>query len=325
MRKFFLRKSLFAFVALIFLVPSCRKADTIDYRNEMRHFVERISQSARNRQPGFIIVPQNGHNLLTADGTANGALVVNYRNAIDGMGREDLFYGYEEDDQLTPAVDHEEMLGMMRRATSEGVRVLATDYCSTPSKMDDSYSKNAAENFLSFAADHRELDNIPAYPAQPVQADTASIYTLAQAHNFLYLINPEQFTTKENFLQQLAATNYDAFIIDLFFDKEQLTAADINRLRYKPNGARRLVLCYMSIGEAEDYRWYWQPWWRSHPPSFLQAEDASWPGNYTVRYWDPSWQEIICGDGDSYLHRMQDSGFDGAYLDLIDAYEYYEN
>ena len=80
----------------------------------------------------------------------------------------------------------------------------------------------------------------------------------------------------------------------------------------------------MSIGEAEDYRYYWREDWVAEPPSWLADENPDWPGNYKVRYWDTDWQSIIYGTGDSYLGQILAAGFDGVYLDIIDAFEYFE-
>ncbi len=84
------------------------------------------------------------------------------------------------------------------------------------------------------------------------------------------------------------------------------------------------MICYMSIGEAEDYRWYWEGSWEQDPPSWLGPENPDWPGNYLVRYWDSGWQSIIYGNDDAYLDRIMDAGFDGVYLDKIDSFESYE-
>jgi len=43
-----------------------------------------------------------------------------------------------------------------------------------------------------------------------------------------------------------------------------------------------------------------------------------------VAYWDESWQQIIYGNNSSYLKKILDADFDGVYLDIIDAYEYFE-
>ncbi|MEA1871167.1 MAG: endo alpha-1,4 polygalactosaminidase, partial [Candidatus Bipolaricaulota bacterium] len=82
--------------------------------------------------------------------------------------------------------------------------------------------------------------------------------------------------------------------------------------------------CYMSIGEAEDYRYYWQEGWNTVPPAWLVEENPEWRGNYKVRYWEPEWQNLVVGDTASYLEKILIAGFDGVYLDLIDAFEYFE-
>jgi len=89
-------------------------------------------------------------------------------------------------------------------------------------------------------------------------------------------------------------------------------------------GGKRLVIAYMSIGEAEEYRYYWKDEWESDPPSWLKEENRDWEGNYKVEYWDPDWQGIIYGSTDAYLDKIVDKGFDGVYLDIIDAFEYFE-
>ena len=93
-------------------------------------------------------------------------------------------------------------------------------------------------------------------------------------------------------------------------------------LKHSPGG-EKIVLCYMSIGQAEDYRFYWDPEWKNTPPSWLDEKDPVWTGDYWVRYWDPEWQAIIYGSPDSYLDQILALGFDGIYLDRVDAYQYY--
>mgnify|MGYP001113154012 CR=1 FL=1 len=191
--------------------------------------------------------------------------------------------------------------------------------------MDDSYSKNFSHNFISFAAEHRELDNIPKYPEEPFNKNNENINSLEEAKNFLYLINPQNFTKKEDFLNLLKNTDYDILIIDLFFNEEILKPEEVNSLKIKKNGGKRLVISYISIGEAENYRYYWKEEWNENPPYWLLEENPDWEGNYTVKFWYYEWQSIIFGNNDSYIKKILDSNFDGAYLDKIDVYEYFEN
>jgi cysteinyl-tRNA synthetase len=81
----------------------------------------------------------------------------------------------------------------------------------------------------------------------------------------------------------------------------------------------------VSIGQAENYRYYWQPEWGPNPPDWLDQADDEWAGDYWVHYWEPEWQSIIYGSPESYLDKIISLGFDGVYLDRVDAYWYYEN
>ena len=121
--------------------------------------------------------------------------------------------------------------------------------------------------------------------------------------------------------ERIGETAYDLVII-------QMGAAGgsrevIENLKHSPGG-EKIVLCYMSIGQAEDYRFYWQPEWSENPPDWLAEPDPDWSGDYWVRFWDPEWQAIIYGSPESYLDRILELGFDGVYLDRVDAYEYWE-
>lgn len=293
-----------------------------NYRQDMREFVMGISQKAKGARPGFAIIPQNGIELISTNGDEDGSPVTSYLNAIDGNGQEDLFFGYNADDQATPAEDNAYLRGLLNMSKAAGKTILAIDYVSTPSKITSSYQQNQAAGYVSFAATERALNVIPA--GQPHNVNASNIIALDQAKNFLYLINPENFGSKQAFINAVAATNYDALIMDLFFEGQQFTATEIQQLKQKANGGTRMVICYMSIGEAEDYRYYWNNSWATAAPSWMAAENPDWPGNYKVRYWDADWQGIIYKNSDSYLDRILTAGFDGVYLDIIDAFEYFE-
>lgn len=322
MKRFFAKYLLLPVSALIW--TGCSTEDVApDYRAEMRKFVIQISEEGERIHPGFVVIPQNGLDLLTSESGAMGDAQTDYINAIDGCGQEELFYGYDNQNNFL-SENYEEQaqwLAQCRFAHTHGLKVLVTDYCSAPDLIADSYARNAAEGFISFAAESRELDLVP---SAAHNENTNNIDSLSQAQNFLYCISPSLFATKEEFLVALENSHHDALIIDLYFEEEMLTSADIARLQTKPQGGRRLVLCYMSIGQAESYRWYWNEAWNVSAPSFLLQEDPNWVDNYYVRYWDSNWQSIITYGSDSYLHKIGNSGFDGVYLDIVNAFEYFE-
>ena len=121
-----------------------------------------------------------------------------------------------------------------------------------------------------------------------------------------------------------AASPFDLLVIDYSHDGSQervITPAEMAKLKCKPDGSRRLVVSYVSIGEAEDYRFYWDDAWKGHQPKWLLPENKEWKGNYPVCFWEPGWQSVICGSPGAYLDRIMALGFDGVYLDKCDVFE----
>jgi cysteinyl-tRNA synthetase, unknown class len=91
---------------------------------------------------------------------------------------------------------------------------------------------------------------------------------------------------------------------------------DVEIMRRRPDGGRRLVIAYLAIGAAEEYRPYWNPTWSTEPPVWLGPHNPAWPRSYAVRYWNPEWRQIVM-EG---LQRIVAAGFDGVFLDRVDAY-----
>lgn len=303
------------------------QAVAIDYREAMRGFIEDLSAYAKSLKPGFIVIAQNGPDLLTANGEPNGTVVTAYASAIDGQGQEHPFYGQDRYDKPTRNADRNYYVAFLDRAESLGIQVLATDYCWTHAYVDDAHSQAAAHGYLSFAAYGRDygLDNIPPYPSAPWGENAGAIKSLSVAANFLYLIDPDAFSTRKKFIRVVRGTNYDALITDAYYNGRRFTPAQVARLKHKANGGSRLVIAYVNIGAAENWRYYWQAGWAEGNPSFIAGVYEGYPDEHWVRYWDSSWQDIIFGASGSYLQRIIDAGFDGVYLDNVLAYEYFEN
>lgn len=111
-----------------------------------------------------------------------------------------------------------------------------------------------------------------------------------------------------------------------------LSAEQIKALKSKPDGAERLVISYLSIGEAEDYRedYFNSEYMTEDAPDWLLSENERWKGNRRIRFCEEGWQRTILGDDDgrnvynsvepSPLYRLIENGFDGVYLDRVDVY-----
>ncbi len=102
------------------------------------------------------------------------------------------------------------------------------------------------------------------------------------------------------------------WVIDYQSDEGNLTKDKVEILKTH----RNKIISYFSIGEAETYRDYFA----SLPKDLLIEENKHWEGNYRVKYWDQRWHSVLI----NYLDKIIDAGFDGVYLDIIDAFDYYD-
>ncbi len=138
-------------------------------------------------------------------------------------------------------------------------------------------------------------------------------------HWFYYL----GFEPDGEILEQTAVSNYDLIVMEpIFTDKENSefpiaqVVADFHEADHP-----KLVIAYIDIGQAEDWRTYWQPDWGIGNPEWIVAADPDgWEGNYPVAYWHDEWQEIWLEPQNGYLQLLLDAGFDGIYLDWVEAY-----
>ena len=128
-------------------------------------------------------------------------------------------------------------------------------------------------------------------------------------------------------IDKVAASPFDMVIIDssMFPNGKEirLTREQIESMKKKPDGSRRLVVAYFSAGECEDFRYYWKPEWNKRRPSWVSKVDKQWKGDYVVEYWQPEWQKIVYGTPESLIDRIMDAGFDGLSIDRVDAYYYF--
>jgi cysteinyl-tRNA synthetase, unknown class len=126
---------------------------------------------------------------------------------------------------------------------------------------------------------------------------------------------------------KIAASPFDLVVIDSeqYPDGKEtpLTRAEVDAMKKKPDGTKRLVIAYFSVGEAESYRYYWKPQWNKSKPSWVGKENKEWKENFLVKYWDPTWQNIIFGNPEAFADRVIAQGFDGFYIDRADAYYYF--
>ncbi len=291
---------------------SCSKEKRSNKAGEkMQDFVIRISNYARQYRPQFIIIPQNGVELIFKHLSPEDGLHTDYLSVINGLGVEELFYNGEY------APDNER-LDMLRQVISLK-KVMVSEFVSNNNEIANAIDKNLNEGFLCFPRSSNNYD-YSFIPDTIVNENSNDIHSLSDAQNYLYLINTKNYASRQDFINAIANTNFDVVLIDLFFENTAFSSSEIQLLKTKANGGKRLVIAYMNIGAAESYRYYWKDHWKLHHPSWLKKPYEGYEDEIWVKFWKKDWQEIIYGNNDSYTKKIIDAGFDGAYLDNVEAY-----
>lgn len=130
---------------------------------------------------------------------------------------------------------------------------------------------------------------------------------------------------------QLAGTHFDMYVLEPVvtekgeenFDIAGLVAGirDYNIKNYRKDP---IILAYIDMGQAEEWRWYWQPGWKIGNPEWIVGGDPDdWEGCFPVAYWYPEWENIVIygSSGMSHVEESLKAGFDGIYLDWVEGYD----
>lgn len=297
----------------------------IAYRQEMASLVCRIKEyGEEKRGKSFFVIANGGAGLLESNGMFSEKDCDNLKAHLDGVMAESVNYGWDMSmDNPMPAEEQENYHHLLANAQKAGIVPLVLDYCLGRAETQKAYREDKDHGYLGWVSARRDLDRIPR--GAPHDDNDGECAALDKAKNYLVLLNPEAYPAKEAYLASLAATNYDLLIIDAYYGDSMLTPEDVAKIQYKPNGSRRLVAAYMSVGEAEDYRPYWRDEWKNNHPDWLWTANGDWEGSYRVKYWRQEWQQLLLGTPQSYLDQILAAGFDGVFLDVVDVFYVFED
>ncbi len=168
------------------------------------------------------------------------------------------------------------------------------------------------------------LYNIPEYKSNSFTINDTEV------NDFSYILQYEPYESKSNAINALKESEYDLLILDSIIFDQPWNNNEIREI--KEQGPKlKILLCYISIGEAEEYRSYWNDEWDADndgipdvgAPEWLDNENPEWEGNYKVKYWFEEWQQIIFGSSSSLVDVSIAQGFSGIYMDIVDGFEYF--
>ena len=153
----------------------------------------------------------------------------------------------------------------------------------------------------------------------PVAGQDNSLPSLDEVERWFYYLDVNLET---EVVEQISESTYDMVVIDFITSEANNTDYPIAEVVEQFHTAEhpKLVLAYIDIGQAESYRTYWQDEWQVGSPEWITGKDPDgWEDNYPVAFWYDDYQNIWLGEN-GYLQTILDAGFDGVYLDWVEAY-----
>ena len=277
----------------------------------MRDFVKEIRN---NTSSSKIIISQNGNELYFK----NDKIDEDFFEITDGTTQESLYYGDTlKFNVATSKEANNELLKLLLPIRKKGKLIFVINYGKGEKKRNFLKQESLKTNLLNELLPSFALNDF----YKPINDyNTNDIHNLNEVKNYLCLLIPEKFSSMDEYYQALKNTNYDLLLIEVSYDNIFFNREQIEGLKVKKNGGKRIVIAYLSIGEAEDYRFYWKKEWNKNKPDWIVSENENWSGNYIVKYWKPEWKEII----KEYQKKLDEIGVDGYLLDTLDSYSYFE-
>ena len=301
-----------------------------NYRDLMREMIEELSVYARQRNPDFVLLARPGFELLRWD--AREFVLAEAKRPLDIVVPEDAIIDMGQPmRRFIQAIDGVVIdnqfcrkglpLSNLQRFQSMGVKIMSIEHCGS-----DAAAVRALEQSLnSFIVSHADSDRTDVFERIPVRRPSGensdNIDTAKGARNMVVATATRPYGSKGEWLLAMRNNNYDVIVVDAFFDgADALTSEEVNSLKFKELGARRLALAWLDISFASDDRFYWDRAWGVGNPSWIVGRHLDRPGTHAVEYWHPRWKSIV----GSYFAGLMDLGFDGILLNGTDAYLRFE-
>jgi endo-alpha-1,4-polygalactosaminidase (GH114 family) len=299
-----------------------------NHRAIMRDMIAKMSDFARQKNPAFRVVIRGGAFLATQSKRERdlallkippgqplsqevllplGSLHRRFARSVDGFAMDQNFCA-----PRTSSTTDEEITDLLK----DGFKFLSLERCTNQAEARKAIVEGQAKRVLVATATDGDMafDTVP--KAAPIGENANNIMELGDALNVLALLSTRKFQGPGEMVDALRQTNQDILIVDpLFNGNEPLTKQQVHSLKFKALGATRLVLARLTIGLADDTRFYWKPEWGVGNPPWLVGFVPGVSGIYWVDYTHPQWLDII---GKTFA-AIVDMGYDGIMFDGVTA------
>ena len=229
-----------------------------------------------------------------------------YLKLIDAVAINNLYCGKGKESSVT----HNHDLGLISIEHCPDKDTLDTARISSMIDRRSLYGFTDINEAFNNTNDHREIND-----------SAKNIFNVSDAQNILILNDDSRYISKDHLMDELLKTNYDIIIMKpLFASSERFSADDLQKLHFKKNGSKRLLIAEFNVSEASPKEYYWHRDWNIKRPSWMVRKSFTNEDNYITQYWHPEWKQIIS----RHFKDVLGEGFDGIFFTGVENYRYFE-
>ncbi len=307
------------------------KASAIpNYRQEIRDIIQTLSSYTKELNPNFIFAIKGGEELFFKTEWEKKLSELQIAEENNDITEEEIFLrnmfnppppqapvGSEKKDYLKSidgwiTIDLNCANRLLPAKTTQtlqdyNIPIFSAENCQNFQEQTD-YPSNYffAKKVSTTPPNHNTIDNI---------------YSLDQAKNISFIIDNSQYNSKAQELKDIRNNNYDIIVINPFFRKNIVfSKQEIEQMKIKKIGGKRLILAYFNMSVINDEMYFWKRDWKLSHPIWIRLLSPFSKEDYVVEYWAKEWHNII----NEYTQSVMRLGFDGILIDGLDYHFLFE-
>ena len=201
------------------------------------------------------------------------------------------------------------------------LKIAAISQCPSLKAYEKAAALSVADNilFYGFLKPSQAFKHIAGQPV--INENARNIFKISDASNISLLLDDSDFSSKDAMIKDIRNSNFDIIVINpLFHGQNPFSPEEVSALRFKKNGARRLILAEQNISEANMSAYYWHDGWEIGSPAWLRRFSFTNAGSLITEYWNPEWQNIIS----RHFKDIVLSNYDGVFFTGTENHRYFE-
>ena len=269
---------------------------TLTYKEGMRNLLNSLFNISKTYDSGLdlLISSELAILLFNQEDTKYELLDTDLFFNLDGLLIPSLMYKSDTVNQdATLRSTNEELIALLKNHK----RVLSVDYCTNPTKINNSITNSGALDIVGFV---RPLDstNFFANLSTTIQSkdESTSITSIDSTNlkNFIFI----DFPLSGADFNTLKSKPYDLIIISPFSSNDWndlYSNADVTALKVKDSveNSSRLVYAYIDISKIwKTNPYYWKPIWNDDRPDWIPKQIGV-TNSFYIKYWRDDWVAIL--------------------------------